>query len=173
MVNQMTMDKFHINPDNIEYRKGVGLMILNSDRKVWVGQRYDKGKIIGPHTWQMPQGGMESSETPWQAALREMKEEIGTVNVKLIAESTQWISYDFPQELHTTLWGGRFFGQTQKWFLLEFLGQDSEINIATRHPEFTSWRWIEPKELPELIVPFKRDLYLKILEEFKEYLPLT
>jgi len=166
----MSTDRIHINPDNIEYRRGVGLMILNQDHKVWVGQRHDSGNIIGPNTWQMPQGGIDSTETPWQAALREMKEEIGTVNVRLIAETKDWISYDFPEELHTTLWGGRFYGQTQKWFLLEFLGNNSEINIKTRHPEFIAWRWVDPQELPDLIVPFKRDLYLKLLEEFKDYL---
>ena len=166
----MPIDRIHINPDNIEYRKGVGLMILNEDRKVWVGQRHDSGNLIGPNTWQMPQGGIDSAETPWQAALREMKEEIGTVNVRLIAESQDWISYDFPEELYTTLWGGRFYGQTQKWFLVKFLGNNSEINIKTRHPEFIAWRWANPQELPDLIVPFKRDLYLKLLEEFNKYL---
>jgi putative (di)nucleoside polyphosphate hydrolase len=167
----MSANKTHINPDNIEYRKGVGLMILNPNGQVWVGQRRDTGNLIGgSHTWQMPQGGIDGTEAPWEAALREMKEEIGTTNVGLIAESRGWISYDFPEELHTTLWGGRFFGQTQKWFLVEFLGDDSEININTRHPEFVAWRWVEPLRLPDLIVAFKQDLYHKILEEFKEYL---
>jgi len=167
----MSTSRIHINPDNIEYRKGVGVMILNKDQKVWVGQRHDSDRLIGPNTWQMPQGGIDSTETPWQAALREMKEEIGTVNVRLIKESHDWISYDFPEELHTTLWGGRFFGQTQKWFLVEYLGKNSEINIKTRHPEFVAWRWVNPSELPDLIVPFKRELYVKLLKEFKDYLP--
>lgn len=166
----MSPNKSHINPDNIEYRKGVGLMILNAQGLVWVGQRRDTGHIISPSAWQMPQGGIDNVETPWEAALREMKEEIGTVNVRLIAETPDWITYDFPEELGNTLWGGRFFGQTQKWFLLEFLGDDNEINIDTRHPEFVAWRWVAPHELPDLIVPFKHDLYIKILEEFKEYL---
>lgn len=167
----MSADKTHINPDHIVYRKGVGLMILNADRQVWVGQRRDTGNVIGgADAWQMPQGGIDGTETPWQAALREMKEEIGTVNIRLIAESKDWISYDFPEELHTTLWGGRFFGQTQKWFLVEFLGNDSEINIDTRHPEFVAWRWVDAPQLPDLIVKFKQDLYHKILEEFKAYL---
>jgi putative (di)nucleoside polyphosphate hydrolase len=166
----MPTSRIHINPDNIEYRKGVGLMILNAERQVWVGQRRDTGNLVGPKTWQMPQGGIDSSETPWQAALREMKEEIGTTNVRLIAESRDWVSYDFPEELQTTLWGGRFFGQTQKWFLLEFLGTDAEINIQTRHPEFVDWCWVNAQELPKLIVDFKHDLYIKILEEFKEHL---
>ncbi|MGV8948725.1 MAG: RNA pyrophosphohydrolase [Candidatus Paracaedibacter sp.] len=167
----MSVNKIHINPDNLAYRKGVGLMILNAEGHVWVGQRCDTGNLIGgSQAWQMPQGGIDGTETPWQAALREMKEEIGTTNVRLIAESRGWISYDFPEELHTTLWGGRFFGQTQKWFLVEFLGDDSEININTRHPEFVAWRWIEPHQLPNLIVAFKQELYRKILEEFKENL---
>ena len=166
----MPENRKHINPDNIAYRKGVGFMILNNDRKVWVGQRRDTGKLIGPNTWQMPQGGINGTEAPWQAALREMKEEIWTVNVRLIIESRDWISYDFPEELHTTLWGGRYVGQTQKWFLVEFLGKDSEINIDTRHPEFIAWRWVDAGQLPALIVPFKRELYLRVLEEFKTYL---
>jgi putative (di)nucleoside polyphosphate hydrolase len=155
------------------YRRGIGLMILNNVQKVWVGQRHDTSNLIGSHAWQMPQGGIDSTETPWQAALREMKEEIGTVNVRLIAESQNWISYDFPEELHTKLWGGRFFGQTQKWFLLKFLGDDAEININTRHPEFIAWRWVDAHQLPDLIVPFKHDLYLKVLEEFKDYLSIN
>ena len=146
-------------------------MIVNHDRQVWVGQRPDTGNLIGgADAWQMPQGGIDGTETPWQAALREMKEEIGTINIRLIAESKAWLSYDFPEELRTTLWGGRFFGQTQKWFLVEFLGNDSEININTRHPEFTAWRWVDAHQLPNLIVAFKQNLYHKILEEFKDYL---
>lgn len=168
----MPQDRIHINPDKIEYRKGVGLMILNQSGEVWVGQRRDASNLIAPSAWQMPQGGIDSTETPWQAALREMKEEIGTTNVLLIAESQKWISYDFPDELHTTLWGGRFFGQTQKWFLVEFLGEDAEININTRHPEFIDWRWVDASQLPDLIVNFKHDLYIEILEEFKEHISL-
>jgi len=166
----MSKNKTYINPDHIEYRKGIGLMILNEKHQVWVGQRRDTGNLIGPSAWQMPQGGIDSTETPWQAALREMKEEIGTTKVRLIAESHDWMSYDFPDELHATLWGGRFFGQIQKWFLLEFLGEDSEINIQTRHPEFIAWKWVDPHKLPDLIVSFKHDLYVKLLEEFKNYL---
>ncbi len=166
----MPTDRSHINPDHIEYRKGIGLMILNAKKKVWVGQRKDTGNLMGPDAWQMPQGGIDGQETPWQAALRELKEEIGTTHVRLLAESQDWISYDFPEELHTTLWGGRFFGQTQKWFLVEFLGLDTEINIHTRHPEFAAWRWVDAHQLPDLIVSFKRDLYIKLLEEFKPYL---
>lgn len=167
----MSDHKHYINPDHVEYRKGVGLMILNAQKQVWVGQRANTANLVGgADTWQMPQGGIDGTETPWQAALREMKEEIGTVNVRLIAESERWISYDFPEELHTTLWGGRFLGQTQKWFLVEFLGQDHEINIQTYHPEFATWKWVDSHQLPQLIVSFKHDLYVKILEEFKAHL---
>jgi len=166
----MTIDKTFINPDNIEYRKGVGLMIMNAERKIWVGQRQDVSSLIDSvSAWQMPQGGIDSAETPWQAALREMKEEIGTINVRLVAESREWISYDFPEELHN-LWGGRFLGQTQKWFLVEFLGDDAEININTFHPEFIAWKWVDANQLPNMIVSFKKDLYQKVLEEFKGYL---
>lgn len=167
----MSTDMSYINPDNLVYRKSIGLMILNADRHVLIGQRRDTGNLFfPPKAWQMPQGGIDGDETPWQAALREMKEEIGTTNVRLIAESREWYSYDFPEEIRTTLWGGRFFGQTQKWFLMAFLGHDTEINIHTRHPEFTAWRWVAPHHLPDLIVPFKHDLYLKVLKEFEAYL---
>jgi putative (di)nucleoside polyphosphate hydrolase len=165
----MTPDSFQ-NPDTLIYRKGVGVMILNNQGEVLVGQRVNRGNLIGIGTWQMPQGGIEAGESPYEAALREMKEEITTTNVKAITESRNWISYDFPLKLRTTLWGGRYFGQTQKWFLMRFLGNNEEINIHTPYPEFAAWQWTGVSNLCNLIVPFKRDLYANILEEFKGYL---
>ena len=166
----MPLDKTFLNPDSLSYRKGVGIMILNQNRYVLVAQRINKGNLIGANSWQMPQGGIDTRETPVQAAFREMKEEVGTANARLIAESRGWLTYDLPKQLRTTLWGGRFFGQTQKWFLMEFLGSDDEINIHTRHPEFIAWQWVAPGQLCDLIVPFKQKLYGEILEEFREYL---
>lgn len=148
------------------YRRGVGLMLLNRDNLVFVARRID----MNDEAWQMPQGGIDGDETPEIAAMRELEEEIGTNNATIIAESREWLHYDLPKDLRQKLWGGRYKGQKQKWFLLRFEGQDSEINIATKHPEFSSWQWVAPVRLPELIVPFKRDIYRQVLVEFADYL---
>lgn len=148
------------------YRRGVGLMLLNRDNLVFVARRID----MNDEAWQMPQGGIDGDETPEIAAMRELEEEIGTNNATIIAESREWLHYDLPKDLRQKLWGGRYKGQKQKWFLLRFEGQDSEINIATKHPEFSSWQWVDPVRLPELIVPFKRDIYRQVLVEFADYL---
>lgn len=148
------------------YRRGVGLMLLNRDNLVFVARRID----MNDEAWQMPQGGIDGDETPDVAAMRELEEEIGTNNATIIAESRDWLHYDLPKDLRQKLWGGRYKGQKQKWFLLRFDGQDSEINIATKHPEFSSWQWVAPNRLPELIVPFKRDIYRQVLDEFADYL---
>jgi putative (di)nucleoside polyphosphate hydrolase len=118
----------------------------------------------------MPQGGIDAGESPRQAALRELKEEIGTNDAEFLAESARWLTYEFPAELRGKVWRGRYRGQRQKWFVLRFLGDDSEIDLATKHPEFSAWKWVEPRELPRLIVPFKRPLYIELLAEFKELL---
>lgn len=152
------------------YRLGVGLMIINKDKKVFVGKRADMAASDLGNFWQMPQGGIDEQEEPEQAALREMREEIGTSNVLLLAESPEWLAYDFPKELAKVLWGGRFCGQKQKWFLYQYLGKDHEIDIKTHHPEFSDWQWIDPELLPEIIVPFKREIYRQILTMFRPYL---
>ena len=153
------------------YRLGVGLMILNQKGLIFTGKRLDlMGQDNSKDAWQMPQGGIDYNEEPYQAAFREMKEEIGTENVKLIAESKNWYSYNLPKELAETLWSGRFDGQTQKWFLFEFTGYDSEINIQTRHPEFAQWKWMTATEVLDSIVPFKKELYHQVFEEFKPFL---
>lgn len=118
----------------------------------------------------MPQGGIDDGEDASTAALRELEEEVGTCNVEIIAESKDWLNYDLPEHLIGKLWGGKYRGQTQRWFLMRFLGSDDEINIQTKHQEFSEWKWVSPSELPEVIVPFKRDLYQKILTEFERYL---
>jgi putative (di)nucleoside polyphosphate hydrolase len=124
----------------------------------------------GLSAWQMPQGGIDPGETPRQAALRELCEEVGTGKAEIIAESRVLHRYDLPAEIAGRMWGGRFRGQTQIWFAMRFLGKDVDINIATEHPEFNAWKWVAPGEWPELIVPFKRAIYVAILDEFRHLL---
>ena len=152
-----------------EYRRGVGVMLLNSEGKVFVGARIDNTD----EAWQMPQGGIDKGEEPWATALRELEEETGIRPhlVERIAQCPERLKYDLPEDLRGQLWGGKWMGQDQDWFLCRFLGRDSDINIATKHPEFREWRWVEPAQLPELIVPFKRDLYRRLIAEFSDYLP--
>ena len=116
----------------------------------------------------MPQGGVDESEDPRSAALRELEEEIGTKNVEILREHADWLTYDLPEHLIGLKWDGRYRGQAQKWFAMRFLGSDSEINLKTGHEEFSDWRWVGAKELLELIVPFKRPVYEKILEDFHD-----
>ena len=139
-------------------------MLLNGEGKVFVGARIDNTD----EAWQMPQGGIDKGEEPWDTALRELEEETGIPPhfVERIADCSERLKYDLPPELRPKLWGGKYKGQDQDWFLARFLGRDSDINIATEHPEFREWKWIEPAQLPELIVPFKRDLYRRLLAEF-------
>jgi putative (di)nucleoside polyphosphate hydrolase len=145
------------------YRSGTGIMLFNSCNEVFVGRR-----VRGPdNAWQMPQGGIDQGEAPRAAALRELREEIGTDNVEVLTESCGWLRYDLPSDLVGKAWGGRWRGQQQKWFAMRFLGSDAEINIATEHPEFSAWRWVPVSHLPELIVSFKRQLYLNVLQEFQ------
>jgi putative (di)nucleoside polyphosphate hydrolase len=150
------------------YRRGVGVMLLNRDGKVFVGRRIDNTD----EAWQMPQGGIDKGEEPWAAALRELEEETGIPPrlVERISECPERLKYDLPPELRSKLWGGKYAGQDQDWYLARFLGGDGDVNIATKHPEFRDWKWVEPDKLPELIVPFKRDLYRRLLREFSEYL---
>lgn len=150
---------------HLPYRPCVGVMLLNAEGKVLVGQRID----TRTEAWQMPQGGIDDGEAPQQAALRELREEIGTDKATLLAASTDWLRYDLPVALVPEIWGGKYRGQEQKWFCMRFTGVDGDINLATHTPEFHDWQWIEPPRLPSLIVPFKRDLYTRVLEEFRPY----
>src|SRR5260221_13840845 len=151
-----------------KYRRGVGVMLLNCEGKVFVGARIDNTD----EAWQMPQGGIDPGEEPWATALRELEEETGIPPhlVERIAECPERLKYDLPEELRGKLWGGKWIGQDQDWYLARFLGRDNDINIATRHPEFREWKWIEPAQLPELIVPFKRDLYRRLIAEVSDHL---
>ena len=154
--------------DDHLYRRGVGVMLLNSEGKVFVGARIDNTD----DAWQMPQGGIDKGEEPWATALRELEEETGIPPrlVERLSAHPDRLRYDLPEELRGKLWGGKWKGQLQDWYLARFLGEDSDVNIATEHPEFRDWKWIEPAELPELIVPFKRELYRQLLREFADYL---
>jgi putative (di)nucleoside polyphosphate hydrolase len=150
------------------YRRGVGVMLLNAEGKVFVGARIDNTD----EAWQMPQGGIDKGEEPWATALRELEEETGIEPglVERVAECPERLKYDLPRDLRGKLWGGKWKGQDQDWYLARFLGRDNDVNIATRHPEFREWKWIDPDRLPEMIVPFKRDLYRRLLSEFAAYL---
>lgn len=153
------------NESELGYRPCVGVMLVNMDGKVFVGQRIDS-KV---EAWQMPQGGVDDDEDVKAAALRELGEETGIVHahVEIIAKARDEHFYDLPPELIGQLWGGKFRGQRQVWFLARFLGTDDDIDIETDHPEFREWKWVAPESLPDLIVPFKRKLYRDILNEFK------
>lgn len=149
------------------YRPGVGVMLMNREGLIFVARRID----MTDEAWQMPQGGIDAGESPAQAALRELKEEIGTDKAEILAETPEWIAYDLPAELRDKVWGGRFRGQRQKWLLCRFTGSDADIDLdRDQHPEFSAWRWIAPEELPRLIVPFKRALYERVLAAFRAQL---
>jgi putative (di)nucleoside polyphosphate hydrolase len=148
------------------YRSAVGIMLLNRQHEVFVAHRID---MPGMPAWQMPQGGIDPGETPSEAALRELREEIGTDKAEIISESRAWLRYDLPPDVAGVIWGGRYRGQRQRWFLMRFTGNDADIDLATAHPEFDEWRWVPSEQLPELIVPFKRQLYIDVLTEFREY----
>ena len=150
-----------------KYRKCVGMMILNVNKEILVGRRLDHPSGY----WQMPQGGIDENENPKEAVWREMMEEIGTNKAKLIKVSNQWINYDIPPETLKTLpWGHKYIGQRQKWFAFDFLGEDDDINVGTDNPEFSEWKWAEMDLIVGNIVPFKRNVYSIILEEFKDLL---
>lgn len=151
--------------DDRPYRKGVGLLVFNKRGLVFTGMRADT-----PGAWQMPQGGIDKGEEPRDAALRELAEEIGTDKARIVAESKNWLSYDLPDDLSRKVWKGKYRGQQQKWFALEFTGTDADIRLDA-HPdeiEFVRWRWAPFDELPHLIVGFKRPLYEAVHAEFSE-----
>ncbi|MBP2275854.1 MULTISPECIES: RNA pyrophosphohydrolase [Sphingomonas] len=152
----------------LPYRPCAGLMILNADGKVFVGQRID----AEVEAWQMPQGGIDAGEDAQTAAIRELGEETGIApdKVELIAIAPDELFYDLPEELVGKVWKGKWRGQRQRWFLYRFLGSDADIDIATEHQEFKDWTWVEPHTLPEVIVAFKKPLYEQVLAAFAPHL---
>ncbi|NCP12140.1 MAG: RNA pyrophosphohydrolase [Sphingomonadales bacterium] len=153
-----------VNRETLAYRPGVGIMLVNADGKVFVGQRIDNRA----EAWQMPQGGVDKGEDWLDAAWRELEEETGVARTKaeLIAEASEEFVYELPDALIGVLWKGKYRGQRQRWYLMRFTGDDGDVDIATEHPEFREYAWKSPHELVELIVPFKRALYRRIVTEF-------
>ena len=156
---------------DLPYRAAVGVMLLNPEGKVFVGQRRDNEL----DAWQMPQGGLDRGESAEQGALRELEEETGIARalVEIVACASRHLDYDLPEDLQGKVWGGKYRGQRQTWFLARFLGTDADVKIDTPEPEFRAWKWAEPSELPAMIVPFKQDLYRAVLAEFAEHLKST
>lgn len=154
----------HLRHEDLPYRPCVGVMLFNREGLVFVGRRIDQ-TVEG---WQMPQGGIDEGETPVEAGLRELKEEIGTDKAVILREHSGWLCYDLPAHLLGVALHGRYRGQRQKWLAMRFTGDDGDINIATPEPEFAQWKWLAVEALPRLIVPFKRDTYAKVIAEFRD-----
>lgn len=154
-------------PDYL-YRSGVGIMIINSEKKIFVGKRIDNNS----DAWQMPQGGLDIGENEDIAMFRELREETGINEnfVKIITKSKKYYYYDLPYKLQKKFWGGKYLGQKQRWYLIEFIGSENDINIKTEDPEFSQWKWVFKKDLLDEIVSFKRDLYENVVKEFEEFL---
>jgi len=151
---------------DLPLRTGVGISVLNSKNQVFVGKRKDNPF----DKWQMPQGGVEPDETLLIAMKRELEEETSIKNFKILKEFNQWLEYDLPENLIGKIWKGKYRGQKQKWFIVRFTGEESEININTKHPEFIEWKWIEMNLLPNLIVNFKKHVYRDVLVELKKFI---
>jgi len=147
-------------------RTGVGIIVLNKENKVFVAKRRDN-QI---NKWQMPQGGVDEGETFLEAMKRELEEETSITNIEIIKEIRYWLEYDLPKNLVGKIWKGKYKGQKQKWFIVRFKGNDTEINIKTRNPEFIEWKWIDVNDLPTVIVDFKKHVYIKLLEEIKSFI---
>ena len=147
-------------------RNGVGVIIFNKNKKIFVGKRKDNPV----DKWQMPQGGVDDGEDYFSAMKRELEEETSIINIKILKELEGFFEYELPKNLIGIIWKGRFRGQKQKWFIAEYLGEDSEINLNTKNPEFIEWKWISPNELPNVIVDFKKNMYNKLLIKIKEFI---
>jgi putative (di)nucleoside polyphosphate hydrolase len=154
-------------PDHL-YRKGVGIVLVNEQKKIFVGKRIYNNS----NAWQMPQGGIDEGENEDLAVMRELYEETGILqeNIIIIAKSSDYFYYNLPYNLQKKFWGGRYIGQKQRWYLAKFCGNDNQINLTTHSPEFSNWQWVEKENLISLIVNFKRELYQQILLEFQHFL---
>ena len=162
--------------EDLPYRPCAGLMVLNRKGLAFIGRRIDGPEHVdATHVWQMPQGGIDPGEEPYPAALRELYEETNIRSVEKLGEIAEWLSYDIPREIVGQAWNGKYRGQTQKWYALRFVGKESEIDIAHpaggHEPEFVEWRWEPLKNLPDLVVPFKRATYQRVVKEFSRFVP--
>jgi putative (di)nucleoside polyphosphate hydrolase len=159
--------------ESLPYRPCVGTTVLNRQGHVFIGRRIEGPEHVDKvHAWQMPQGGVDKGEDPWQAAVRELYEETNIRSVEKLGEIDEWLAYDIPRDIVGEAWGGKYRGQTQKWYALRFTGDDSEIDIAApggHKPEFAEWRWEPMKNLPKLIIPFKRPVYERVVKEFAKF----
>ena len=160
----MTRPGLNLRPEDLPYRPCVGVMLMNGEGLVFVGRRIDQ-TVEG---WQMPQGGIDLGEDPKTAALRELKEEIGTNKAELLREMDEWLTYDLPPHLVGVALKGRYRGQRQKWLAMRFTGKDKDIDVNTDEPEFAEWKWLAMEALPRMIVPFKRDTYAQVIEAFRD-----
>jgi putative (di)nucleoside polyphosphate hydrolase len=159
---------------NLPYRANVGIMVLNRAGLAFIGRRTGGPEHVDlAHAWQMPQGGIDPGEEPWPAALRELREETNIRSVERLGEIAEWLDYDIPRDLIGQAWKGQYRGQTQKWFALRFTGAESEIDVAHRggaaHAEFSIWRWEPIQNIPDLVVPFKRKVYERVVAEFGKF----
>ena len=160
--------------ESLPYRACVGTMVFNRQGLVFIGRRTEGPEHVDKiHAWQMPQGGVDKGEDTWKAALRELYEETNIRSVEKVGEIAEWLSYDIPREIIGEAWGGKYRGQKQKWYALRFTGDDSEIDVANpaggHEPEFIAWRWVGLSELPDLVVPFKRQTYERVVKEFGKF----
>ena len=159
---------------SLPYRPCAGMMVINRAGLVFIGRRTDGPEHVdATHVWQMPQGGIDEDEDSYEAALRELYEETSIRSVQKLGEIAQWLTYDLPSEVAMKAWKGKFRGQKQKWYALRFTGKESEINIddpgGGHKPEFVEWRWVEMRELPGLVIPFKRQTYERVVKEFERF----
>jgi putative (di)nucleoside polyphosphate hydrolase len=157
--------------EDLPYRPCVGVMVLNRDGRAFLGRRIEGPEHVdATHSWQMPQGGIDPGEEPWPAALRELREETNISSVERLAEIDEWLRYDIPRDIVGQAWKGKYRGQKQKWFALRFTGTESEIDLANpaglHQPEFSAWRWEPMQNVPDLVVPFKRAVYERVVREF-------